>query len=163
MQVFASKYPDAVAGMVLLDPPPRSFILGQDYKDLGGMAERMTAEWQSIADSADAQGKAKSAFFRMIASEHREMFGQTAKFIAKISTFGDMPLTVLAAGKPNPAFGELAEKFQSYWVEQSRTLSQKSTRGKFLLAEKSSHFLYMDAPDLVTESILSVVQEVRTK
>ena len=52
MQVFASKYPDDVAGMVLLDPPPRSFMLGQEYRDIGVMAEQMTAEWQAIADSA---------------------------------------------------------------------------------------------------------------
>ena len=167
MQVFASKYPNAVAGIVLLDPPPRSFILGQEYTDLGVMAERMTAEWQAIADSAaksaDADQRAKSAFFRMIASEHREMFGETARLISAISTFGDMPLVVLAAGKPNPAFGEVAEKFQRYWVEQSRTLASKSKHGKFVLAEDASHALYLDAPELVAESILSVVREASAK
>lgn len=30
IQVFASKYPDDVAGIVLLDPPPLSFILGRN-------------------------------------------------------------------------------------------------------------------------------------
>jgi pimeloyl-ACP methyl ester carboxylesterase len=167
MQVFASKYPDAVAGMVLLDPPPLSFILGQEYRDLGGMAERMTTEWQTIADStaksADPQEKAKSAFFRMIASEHREMFGETARLVSAVSTFGGMPLVVLAAGKPNPAFGEVAEKFQKYWVEESRTLTKKSTHGKFILAEGASHFLYLDVPELVAESVLSVVHEARAK
>ena len=44
-QVFASKYPDEVAGMVLLDPPPLSFLLGQAYTNLRAMAEQMTAEW----------------------------------------------------------------------------------------------------------------------
>jgi len=70
----------------------------------------MTTEWQAIADStsesANAQEKAKYAFFRMIASEHREMFGQTAKLVSAVSTFGDKPLVVIASGKPNPAFGE---------------------------------------------------------
>ena len=167
MQVFASRYPEDVAGMVLLDPPPRSFILGQDYRDLGVMAEQMTAEWQAIADStaksADAQEKAKSAFFQMIASEHREMFGETARLIGSVSTFGDTPLVVLAAGKPNPAFGKVAEEFQRYWVEQSRALTDKSTHGKFILAEGASHYLYLDAPELVAESVLSVVREARAK
>jgi pimeloyl-ACP methyl ester carboxylesterase len=167
VQVFASKYPDAVAGMVLLDPPPRSFILGQEYGDLGVIADKMTAEWQAIADSAaqsaDIQEKAKSAFFRMIASEHREMFGETARLVAAISTFGDMPLVVLAAGKPNPAFGDVAAPFQRYWVEQSRTLADKSKQGQFILAEEASHFLYLDAPELVAESILSVILEARAR
>lgn len=38
IQVFASKYPDAVAGMVLLDPPPRDFILGHEYRELRARA-----------------------------------------------------------------------------------------------------------------------------
>jgi pimeloyl-ACP methyl ester carboxylesterase len=165
MQVFASKYPGVVAGMVLLDPPPLSFILGQEYKDLGVMAKRMTAEWQAIADSAakstDAREKTKSAFFQMIASEHREMFGETARLVDAVSTFGDMPLVVLAAGKPNPAFGEVAEEYQRYWVEQSRALANRSTKGKFILAEGASHYLYLDVPELVAQNILSVVNEVR--
>jgi len=167
MQVFTSKYPDYVAGLVLLDSPPLSFILGQEYKDLGVMAEQMTAEWQAIADSAaksnDTQEKARSAFFRMIASEHRHMFGETARLVGAISTFGDMPLVVLAAGKPNHAFGEVAEEYQRYWVEQSRALTDKSTNGKFIIAEGVSHHLYLDAPELVAESILSAVYEVRAK
>ncbi len=167
VQVFASKYPDDVTGMVLLDPPPFSFILREEYKDLGAMAERMTAEWQSIADSGaqseDAQERARAAFFRMIASEHREMFGETARLVSAISTFGDIPLVVMAAGKSNPAFGEEAEGFQKFWITQSRKLAAKSSNSKFILAEKATHYLYLDVPDLVAENILSVVREVRAK
>jgi pimeloyl-ACP methyl ester carboxylesterase len=166
LQVFASRHPDDVAGLILLDPPPLSFILGEEYTDLGAMAEQMTAEWQSIADSGanstDAQEKARSAFFGMIASEHREMFGATARLVDSISTFGDMPLVVVAAGRPNPAFGEVAEEYQRYWVEQNRSLAAKSTNGKFVFAEDSSHHLYTDVPGLVEEIILSVVREART-
>ncbi len=167
MQVFASRYPDDVAGMVLLDPPPLSFILGQEYRELRVMAEQMTAEWQAIADSSaqstDPQEKARSAFFRMIASEHRQMFGETASLVGSLSTFGDIPLVVIAAGKPNPALGEVAEEYQRYWVEQSRALTDRSANGKFILAEGASHYLYLDVPELVAESILAVVYEVRAK
>jgi pimeloyl-ACP methyl ester carboxylesterase len=167
VQAFAFKYPDDVAGMVLLDPPPLSFILGKEYADLGAMAVRMTAEWEAIADSAaksaDPRDRTRSAFFRMIASEHREMFGETAKLVGGISTFGDIPLVVVAAGKPNPRFGEGAEEYQKYWIEQSRALTGKSTRGRFVLAEESSHYLYLDVPELVAENILSVINEARAK
>jgi len=66
-------------------------------------------------------------------------------------------------GKPNPAFGEAAAEYQEYWVGQSRALAKKSTRGKFILAEEATHYLYLDVPDLVAENILSVVFEVRAK
>jgi hypothetical protein len=152
--------------MVLLDPPPLSFLLGKEYAELRAMAERMTAEWQALADStatsADPQGRARSSFFRMIASEHREMFGETAHPVDSISTFG-IPLVVLASGKPNPAFGELAAEYQRHWIRRSRALAGKSTNGTFIVAEDSSHYLYLDASDLVIENILSVVGEARTK
>jgi pimeloyl-ACP methyl ester carboxylesterase len=167
VQVFASEFPEEVAGMVLLDPPPLSFIIGRDYTDLRKMAEGMTAEWLAIADSgaasADERKRAQSAFFRMIASEHGEMFGETARRVGAISTFGDVPLVVLAAGKPNPAFGEVAGEYQRYWVEQSRVCAARSAAGKFVLAEGASHYLYVDVPDLVAESILSVVRQAREK
>ncbi len=164
-QVFAARHPGDVAGLVLLDPPPLSFLLGRDYRDLMSMAGRMTAEWQSIADaaakSADPGERARGEFFRMLASEHREMFAGTARQAEAISTFGDFPLLVMAAGKPNPAFGAEAGEYQKYWVEQSRNLSAKSAKGRFVLVPGSSHYLYLDAPDLVEKSIISIVREVR--
>jgi pimeloyl-ACP methyl ester carboxylesterase len=165
VQIFAAKYPKDVFGIVLLDPPPLSFIRGREYANLRTMAERMTAEWQAIADSGttstDAKERARAVFFRMIASEHREMFGESAGLVAEISTFGNTPLVVMAAGKANPGFGDLAEEYQRYWIEQSRALSRKSSRGTFVLAEQSSHYLYLDAPDLVVENILSLVHQAR--
>lgn len=101
--------------------------------------------------------------FTFSCQSSRRKLGESARLLDRISTFGDMPLVVMAAGKPNPAFGPIAEEFQRYWVEQSRTLTGKSTMSKFILAEESSHYLYLGVPKLVEESILSVVNDVRTK
>jgi pimeloyl-ACP methyl ester carboxylesterase len=161
-QVFASIYPDDVAGLVLLDPPPLTFILGEEYTELLTMADQMTAEWQSIADGKAGSGNDRErAFFRMIASEHREMFGESARLAAAISTFGEIPLVVVAAGQPNPFFGDVADEYQRYWIEQTRALSLKSVNGRFILAESSSPHLHRDAPDLVADAILSVVRELQ--
>jgi hypothetical protein len=91
------------------------------------------------------------------------MFGETARLVDGISTFGNLPLVVVAAGKPNPSFGEGAEEYRRYWIEQSRALTAKSARGRFVLAGESSHYLYLDAPELTAENILSVVSEARVK
>ena len=167
VQVFASRYPNSVAGLILLDPPPRPFILGREFGDLRTMAERMTAEWQTIADSSadstDPAERARAGFFRMLASEHREMFGATARLIEGISTFGDLPLVVVASGKPNPAFGEAAGKFQHFWIEQSRGLAGLSSRGRFELAEGATHSALVDEQELVKKSVLSMVRQARAK
>ena len=75
----------------------------------------------------------------------------------------DVPLVVMAAGKPNPAFGAVADEYQKYWIEQSRELARKSSRGRFVLAEKATHYLYLDEPELVAQTILAVVSEARAK
>lgn len=167
VQVFAARYPEDVAGIVLLDPPPLGWLLGESYSGLQAMAERMTDEWQAVAErgseSSDPEDRAESDFFRMIASEHREMLGESARLVAEIETFGDIPLVVIASGVPNPIFGDVAKEYQTYWADQSRALAAKSSRGEFLLAEDSTHRLHEEAADLVLESILSVVARARTR
>jgi len=167
VQVFAGKYPEDVVGIVLLDPPPLSFIRREEYTSLLVLAERMTAEWQAIADSGakstDAKERTQAVFFQMIASEHREMFGKSARLVSEIDSFGHIPLLVMASGKPNPFFGDIAEEYQRYWVEQSRALSKKSSNGRFVLAKHSTHHLYVDVPHLLEESIVSVVYQARGK
>jgi pimeloyl-ACP methyl ester carboxylesterase len=153
MQMFADRFPDEVAGMVLLDPPPLGWLRGEAYPGLIEMAERMTAEWQGIAE----QGGAEAEFFRAIASEHREMFGRSGARAAAIDSFGDIPLVVIASGRSNPMFGDIADEYQQYWIEQSTLLAGKSTQGRFLLAAESSHMLHADAEEELIDSILSLL------
>jgi pimeloyl-ACP methyl ester carboxylesterase len=163
-EVYAVLHPEEVAGMVLLDPPPLGFVLGEEYTELGLIAARMTDEWQGIADrnlrSENEEERAEARFFQMLASEHREMFSSSAQQ-ASSSSFGSIPLVVVASGVPNPMFGDLAESYQQYWAAQSEALSGKSSRGRFVLAESSTHRLHVDAADLVAESVQSLVNSLR--
>lgn len=165
VQVFAARYPEDVAGLVLLDPPPLRWILGEGFPDLREMAMAMTAEWEArageLAGSDSPAERAQADFLRTIASEHREMFGRSARLAADIRSFGDIPLRVIASGVPNPAFGDDAEEFQEHWAGQSRQLAAKSERGEFVFVENSTHALHRDAADLVRATILAVVSEAR--
>jgi pimeloyl-ACP methyl ester carboxylesterase len=165
VQVFADRNPDLVEGLVLLDPPPLAWITGEGFPELRNMADAMTAEWQGIADrgrmSGDATERAEAAFFEMMASEHREMFGESGRLAADITSFGHLPMTVIASGMPNPAFGEVAEEYQGFWVDQSRRLAEKSSEGEFVVARESSHMLHRDVPQLVLSRILAVVEAGR--
>lgn len=166
-QLFAARFPGDVAGLVLLDPPPLSFLLGREYQEFAALAERMTSEWQRAADAARGSGepemRAKAAFLAAIASEHREMFTASAQAAAAIPGFGDVPLTVMAAGRANPAFGPAAGGYQRYWIEQNRLLAAKSRHGRFVLVPDSSHYLYLDAPAAVEQAVFSVVRRARER
>jgi hypothetical protein len=60
-------------------------------------------------------------------------------------------------------FGDIADEYQQYWIDQSRAVADKSSRGKFILAEESSHHLHRDASTIVHEAIVSMVQDLRTR
>lgn len=160
LQVFASLYPSDTAGMVLLDPPPLGWINGEGFPELATLARQETENLKDAARqaalSADPAEHAKTAFYAMLVSEHGELLGSSARQAADITSFGSLPLVVLASTRPNPKFSMSAEAFQQYWIEQSRALAAKSTRGSFVLAQDSSHHIHLDAPKLVLDAVRRV-------
>lgn len=56
--------------------------------------------------AADSQ---KADFFKTLASEHGEMFSACAKEGEAITSFGDVPLIVIASGRANPEMDKDAE------------------------------------------------------
>lgn len=162
-QVFAARYPDQVAGLILLDPTPLPFISGQAFPELYRMFEQQAAELRQVAEAArkssDAEAQAKADYLEAVASEHAALIAESASQVAAIVSFGDLPLIVIGSGKPNPVFGEQAEAFQQFWIEQNRALALRSTNGAFVLAQESSHYLHEDAPDVVLDAIRQMVEQ----
>jgi pimeloyl-ACP methyl ester carboxylesterase len=164
-QVFADRYPEQIAGLILLDPSPLDFIAGQAYPGLYHMLEQQAAELEQAAEAAhqamDAEAQAKASYLEAVASEHAELISESAAQVAAIASFGDLPLVVIGSGVPNPAFGEQAAAFQEFWIEQNRALATKSTNGTFVLAAASSHYLHEDAPERVMDAICQMVEDAR--
>jgi pimeloyl-ACP methyl ester carboxylesterase len=153
-QYFAYRYPGVVAGLILLDPPPLNWISGKaDFTDLDSLANQQTQSFLSMADqarsSANPEDEKMAVYYETLASEHGEMFKSSAEQIEAIGSFGDLPLTVIASGKPNPRFGSSADRFQRFWINESKALSMRSTEGQFILIEESNHYLYRDSPQQV--------------
>lgn len=131
---------------------------------LSKMAAQQTAEFQRMAKEAREQnGTDRAVFFETLASEHEAMFGNTAAQVARVQTFGQLPLTVVASEVPNPAFGPDADAFQKFWIESNRQVAALSRRGKFVLAIKSTHHIQRDTPDLVTREVLELVSAWRKR
>ena len=162
MQLFAADYSDSVAGLVLLDPPPLDWIAGEGFPELYAMAQQETSAIQAaanaVSESSNLEEKAQEDFLQTLASEHAEMLSASAEQTAAIESFGNIPLLVLASEIPNPAFGESAKDYQQFWIDQSRTLSAKSSNGEFILAKGSRHHIHLDRSELVLNAINQVSQ-----
>ena len=161
MQVFAREYPEGLAGWVLLDPPPRGWLVGKDFPALKELFLRMTGDMEKSAAAAEKSGnegeRRQAPFLKTIASEHREMFGSSARSLLAVDSFGALPVVVIASGRPNPQFGAEADAYQKFWIEENRKLARLSTAGEFVLAERSTHQIHRDAPDVVLAAIRKLI------
>ena len=162
MQVYASRYPKEVAGLILLDPSPLAWIAGEGFPKLRELFTQETRAQREAANAAKAssepEAKSIAPFLDAVASELEQFFGRTADEVAAIQSFGELPLTVISASEPDPRFGEDAQAFRLFWNEESQALARKSTSGRFVLAEGSGHYIYRDKPQVVIDAILEMLQ-----
>lgn len=162
MQVYASTYPEEVAGLFLLDPSPLAWMMGEGFPELRDIFNQQSAALREEADevsaSSDPDAIAIKPYMNATASEFEEFFGRTTDEVAAISSFGDLPLTVIGATEPDPSFGESGEAFRQFWNEESQLLARKSESGQFILAEGSNHHIHLDAPQVVIDAILEMIQ-----
>jgi hypothetical protein len=78
--------------------------------------------------------------------------------------FGNLPLIVLVrdekviyAKNPGPLSSEENQQAEQTWLELQREQAHMSNRGELRVAENSAHYIYLDRPDLVLESLRRVI------
>jgi pimeloyl-ACP methyl ester carboxylesterase len=118
----------------------------------------LRSQAEAASSSSDPKEQAAASFYATLSSELAEAMKGTAQRLAATESFGDLPLTVIASTEPNPNFGDSAEAYQRFWIAQSSELAGKSTHGTFIRAEGSSHHIHLDAPQLVLDAVLRMIQ-----
>lgn len=156
VRVYADLYPQEVVGMVLIDPshpdqnerclaalPPES---ADDPPDLKDLRKGLKASWPLSSNNCEKMD------LRTSAAEVRAC-----------GPLGDMPLVALCAAKDTAITGISAvdQALQQEFNAMAKELSQLSSNGTFVLAEKSGHYIHWDEPQLVIDAILKVVTDAR--
>lgn len=163
-QALAHGFPECVAGLVLLDPPPARFIAGEAFGELGQMADQETNAMRQAAEgmrqSSAPYAEGRAVYFDALASEHASMFSLGADALAFARSTSDLPLVVIASEQPNPRFGDLAEGFQRFWIRQCQELAASSSKGEFILARGCGHHIHLDAPDLVLCAVREMLRRL---
>jgi pimeloyl-ACP methyl ester carboxylesterase len=137
-RAYASRYPEQVAGMVMLDTVP------DDFDDFIG-----TQIVQSGNESIDI-GTASA--------DLRAHDSVGSKPVAVIQAGNDSDLAQLVAGTTGRSTG-----FQRYWSARQRALTRISTDSVFAVARGSSHNIPLDNPKLTLEAIRLVVDSARER
>jgi pimeloyl-ACP methyl ester carboxylesterase len=81
-----------------------------------------------------------------------------------ITSLGNIPLVVLIAGNPQDlsASPDLNNLAQSSYRTLKMELAQESPQGSWVIVNESGHYIQLDRPEIVIETISGVIRKVRT-
>ncbi|MGD9891362.1 MAG: alpha/beta fold hydrolase, partial [Dehalococcoidia bacterium] len=154
MRLYASAYPEEVAGMVLVDSTTEDVWVKFE--------EAMTpAQWQAFEgpqfslEPSDEYPAFERLDARAIVAQVREA--------QRVAPLRPMPLAVLAHGIPfaAPTPDWPTEVTEAIMLEEQQRLATLVPDARFTIAARSGHNIHQDQPELVTEAIRQVVEGVR--
>ena len=188
VQYYARTYSEQVAGIVLVDSvhPEQSSQMKEDVRKkyegnlraltlltkiiaptgllrLANQPETIIAgklpfEYQSMVRALGFQSKAYRALDEEMASfEQSQIEVQNAEPLPKV------PLVVISsASLKNFPPGFSGDYMKSLWAELQADLTKSATM-PHVIAEESGHYVHIDQPELVIETIVEIVNTIRRK
>lgn len=189
-RLLAAQQPDLVAGMVLIDPATEfdneimSAELMQQQRSAVGLFQGFTlfarlglVRWlgaQSMAGYAPfiATQAATPEIYYTFVADPQWWSTSTQEFasrlddthLARVRDHGqirDIPLIIVGAETLDSTGNSAIQELQTIRNERLRTLAAQSSKGEFIVAEKSTHNVLTDRPDVVIDAILRVAQSAR--
>ena len=201
VQAYAVKYPDQVAGLVLIDPLPAAEWLNTSQEQTrilrwgirlsrrGALLARFGVVRISLALLSGGgrripkfvarvtSGRAESTLSRLVGEVQKmppevwpmvrahwcqpKSFRGMAEYFtslpassaeaAAITALPPVPVSILSAGNSTPA--QLTER---------DAIASRSPHGKHIIVKDSGHWIHLDQPEVVLETIREVVESVRT-
>jgi pimeloyl-ACP methyl ester carboxylesterase len=184
MQVYASRYPDEVAGMVLVDSAledEKAVALTQSLQPspvllkiyatigltrlpytLGGETPGLTSP--ELEDEQAAITSHRKHIFAL-ADETSSLEESFKENRADAMSLGDKPLMVLTAGSVQTEGTGLSQEqtdhLDELHSESQVALTRHSENSKQIIAEDSGHYIQVEQPDLVMDAIRQVVEAAR--
>lgn len=129
MRIYATKYPNEVYGLVLVDSTP------EDYRER--FLPTMPRDFQQAYNK------------QFVYEGNYEEFMESLKQLKETRQKIDVPLIVLSAGKK----ALYSTKSQELWHNMQREILEISSNGELVIAEKSAHYIQNDEPELIVRSI----------
>lgn len=137
VRLFAARYPEKVAGLVLVDATPEMY----QEEFLPHMPPAF-----------------RDAYFKQFTREgNADEFRESLEQIRSNPQPPDIPLLVLCAGRKDHYSIETQER----WNRLQRELALTSTRGEFILFQESAHFIQHDAPDEFVRAVGNFIKKLR--
>lgn len=179
VQLYVSRYPEEVAGVVLVDSSHEGQWLREELPSLSpnyalllkaiaplGVVRvllKYNLPSENIPEARAAELAAvysHTGHLYAVAEELANMSKSMSELRESPMRLGGKPLVVLTRGRREPASSpEEAERADRAWRELQADLAGRSSAGKHVIAENSGHYIQFDEPGLVIDSIRQVVSD----
>lgn len=181
VQVYASQFPDEVAGLVLVDPTPAQLIVTFSPEERQALLPNMgqfrllsTLQFFGLLRFIPLPGDEAltplPAETQALIRAHRLQSGALAAMSAEVLSM-ETSITQTAEATPlSPErpfiiiwHGIPAEPVELEPLAEAsmEELVQRSDNSKFIVAESSGHYITFDRPDIVIDAIREVVEAAR--
>jgi pimeloyl-ACP methyl ester carboxylesterase len=141
VRLFASKFPNEVSGLVLVDATP------EDYPAIADSLQTLS-EREKMRTS---QAIAPPAF-----TDELEAMSASAASVRNAALAPDLPVVVLTASHRDDS-----ADFRSTWMTLQRRMASLFPNGRQIIAEHSDHYIQFDEPELVVTAIRDMVAKAR--
>lgn len=152
VRYFASKYPNKVSGLVLIDPAIPELL--QRKRELRTESEK--TQFDNCYKSFYSDSVPYSA---TIKSEFKEFYTTDLTLLSDKTLPVNIPLTIIASNKVTD------EKYKQQDVaikeELLKSYVKSAPQLKLVLTDKSGHFIYSDEPELVIKEIITLTNKIK--
>jgi pimeloyl-ACP methyl ester carboxylesterase len=163
--VFVERYPDEVAGLVVVDP--RGPRVSDGWRD--ALPPAAAGEAEAIA--ANREELATFETDPSLNDEHLDLRASAAEATAALDAagplFGDRPVVVLSAANTSESWAdlppELAGAFDKIWLAGQQEFADESTAGSLELVPGVGHEIQVEQPPAVIDALESMLAELASR
>jgi pimeloyl-ACP methyl ester carboxylesterase len=141
VRVFGAMYPDAVAGLVLIDPAPDNFY--------DRAAREQPDKWYPMLEEQNRQVATREEGVRAEWAAWDATMSETRASDAELK----VPVILLTATKDE-------DGLQSIWIDEHRRWAASLPNVRHVLVEDAGHAIYRDKPESVLQAMRRVLAEV---
>jgi pimeloyl-ACP methyl ester carboxylesterase len=162
VRVFAHLYPHEVAGMILVDT---TTLLDSSTKAFAEAYPTYTPNENPALTSDRATMAAPTPTVNVIAGDFDVV--ASSEQVRQAGSLGDLPLVVISQHADSSHFmspgfsSEDAERFAATWQKLQADLATLSSKGVFMTAKHSGHYIPVEEPQIIIDAITRMVEEIR--
>lgn len=175
MQLFANRYPNKTAGLVLVDSshpeqferflaPPIKVNLAPSGRNRVMLLspsppvhKNLPDEVKSLVRTLNLKGTARAAMGHELLD-----FRLSAQQVRDASDLPNVPMVVLTRGKRVWSQSDRGQRMEQLWLQLQVELAERAQRVTHIVAESSGHHIHLDQPELVADSVHMIVDRVRS-